>query len=176
MAEGTNYSQVNSKNIVFCSPGIFKHNFKMLPRSFSGVLLLFLLLFFASCSFPDSSVERRMIEVGGQKLEAEIPRTARQKEKGLGGREYLSEKKGMLFIYEEAERRPFWMKDMRISLDFIWIRDGRVVEISDNIHPREAQPPDTLTPKEKADMVLEVKAGTTDKYGIEVGDRVEVNP
>ncbi len=104
----------------------------------------------------------------------EIPQTSAARAKGLAGRENLAENKGMLFIFESAQFVSFWMKDMLIPLDFVWIREGEVVSVEKNIRPRDYQPPQTLTPAIKVDKVLELKAGTIDKYNIETGDKVNL--
>jgi len=131
-----------------------------------------LLGFVVSGCSQDSGLS--IVEVGGQEFKVEIPQTSAARAKGLAGRENLAENKGMLFIFESAQFVSFWMKDMLIPLDFVWIREGEVVSVEKNIRPRDYQPPQTLTPAIKVDKVLELKAGTIDKYNIETGDKVNL--
>lgn len=119
---------------------------------------------------PDLSI----IEVGGQEFEVEIPQTQAAQVRGLAGRESLADNKGMLFIFEPAQIASFWMKGMLIPLDFVWIREGRVIRVDKNIKPGDYQPPKSLIPTEKVDKVLELKAGAIDKYNIEVGDKANL--
>ena len=59
---------------------------------------------------------------------------------GLSGRSSLAENEGMLFIFDTPAVYEFWMKDMNFPLDFIWINNGLVVDLSEHIPP-----PDKLT-------------------------------
>lgn len=113
------------------------------------------------------------VEIKGQVFYVEVPETRAEKARGLGGRESLAPDEGMLFVYNSPRRLSFWMKDMLIPLDFIWIRDGEVVRVDENIKPEDYQPPKTLSPEEKIDKVLELNAGAVEKNGIRVGDKVE---
>jgi uncharacterized membrane protein (UPF0127 family) len=79
----------------------------------------------------------------------------------------------MLFLFGAVVPAGIWMKDMRFSLDILWIRDGRIVMIKDRVKPlRPEGPPEIFTAA--ADMVLEVPAGFTATKGITVGDTVRI--
>ena len=58
---------------------------------------------------------------------------------------------------------------MLFALDIIWIASGKIVHIEKNIKPDLVG---TLFPLEKADMVLEINAGKSDEFDIEVGDSI----
>ena len=63
---------------------------------------------------------------------------------------------------------------MLFDLDFIWIRNKRVIQLDRYIvHPQPDQNPAIIVPQENVDQVLEVPAGFIDKYGIKIGDKVE---
>src|SRR3989338_7088649 len=51
-------------------------------------------------------------------------------------------------MFKKPASYPFWMKDMRFSLDFIWISNRKVVQISENVLPPDASHPvpTTITP------------------------------
>lgn len=126
--------------------------------------------------------ERRTATIGGHRIVAEVARTAAEQSRGLGGRDGLAPGTGMLFPYTEARRWPFWMKDMRFDIDIVWIRDGRIVDISRFVPAPRAGASSavetlrTFEPAEPADTVLEVTAGTANARGWKVGDRVAVDP
>lgn len=101
-------------------------------------------------------------------LNVELADTPVKRQQGLSGRSSLPTQSGMLFIFPYPDKHAFWMKDMRFPLDFVWIRNGRVVEISPNISP-----PKTLVPSQLVDEVLEISAGSANKYDITVGSNVE---
>lgn len=97
--------------------------------------------------------------------------------RGLSGRESLEEDAGMLFVYSRPERPLFWMKDMNFRLDFVWIREFKIVELSENIpHPAENDGKTyRLRPSEPADMVLEINAGDIEKHQIKVGGEIKIS-
>lgn len=106
------------------------------------------------------------------------------RKKGLGGTEQLNENEGMLFVFDEKGgigRYPpvFWMKDMLIAIDIIWIDDGKIIQIDKDIKPPQKDTPDKdldrYTPKNPVDYVLEVNAGFSDKNNIKAGDSVETS-
>ena len=81
--------------------------------------------------------------------------------RGLGGRARLGRDAGMYFVLTSDSPR-FWMKGMRFGLDIIWIKDGRVVDVTAASRPRagtsEAQLP-IYSPDRRADRALEVRPG-----------------
>ncbi|MEK7091081.1 MAG: DUF192 domain-containing protein [Patescibacteria group bacterium] len=130
-----------------------------------------LLLFFVISASAIGWLNRpHQLSVGSVTINIEIADTENKRQQGLSNHTNLSDQSGMLFIFPQPGRHSFWMKDMNFPLDFIWIRDGQVVQISTNIPT--TQPPVTLTPDQPVDQVLEVPAGFIDKYGIKVGDDV----
>lgn len=89
--------------------------------------------------------------------------------RGLGGRESLPEKEGMLFAFAKSGRYEFWMKDVKFPIDIIWFdQDFKVVDLKEIILPSTY--PETFSSKEKARFALEVNSGFVHKYGIKIGD------
>ncbi len=114
-----------------------------------------------------------VIRVGKTMVTVEIANTPEARVQGLSGRDPLPELHGMLFPMGEPLRHIFWMKDMKFALDIIWIRAGKIVDISENVPPPSGDAaPAIVSPQEPADAVLEVNADFTEKYGVKVGDRV----
>lgn len=120
----------------------------------------------------------RQVIINDAKIKVEIADTQAKRSQGLGGRESLSDDEGMLFIFEKMDKYPFWMKELKFHLDFVWIRGEKVVDILTNISPPQAgQKDETLPiyqPKEPVDKVLEVNAGTVARLKIKVGDTVKI--
>lgn len=106
-------------------------------------------------------------------ITVEVARTRREQAKGLAGRSSLPKGEGMLFPFDAAEHRTFWMKGMLIPLDIVWIREGEVVAIHANIPPpRPHETPAVIS--HLADLVLEVPAGFTQEMDIRAGQTVRV--
>jgi uncharacterized protein len=100
----------------------------------------------------------------------EMATTEQEKETGLMYRKELADGKGMLFDFSPEQEVSMWMKNTYISLDMIFIRaDGRILRIAESTEPLSTR---IIPSGGLAKGVLEVIAGTAQKYGIQPGDRV----
>ncbi|PIU42642.1 MAG: hypothetical protein CO034_01020 [Parcubacteria group bacterium CG_4_9_14_0_2_um_filter_35_11] len=134
------------------------------------VLIILLALFIYYKRYSGSSL--KSIKINDIEILVEIADTPEKRAKGLSDRQSLPENQGMLFLFDKPDFHSFWMKDTLIPLDFIWIRDDKVVGITQNIKPEGYQPPHVLTPEEKINAVLEVNAGFVKKSNLKVGDKI----
>jgi uncharacterized membrane protein (UPF0127 family) len=104
----------------------------------------------------------------------ELARSDAEHERGLMFRAELAEEAGMLFVFDQAAPRAFWMKNTLLPLDMLFIDDAGVVAgIVRDAEPR------TLTPRSpgpqvEARFVLEVRGGWAARHGVEPGARVEL--
>ena len=148
---------------------------------FKFFLVLVPLVFLAaSCNkkAPEGKFGSAAMSIGGHALSVEVAQTPEAQAQGLGGRASLGADNGMLFVFPGPGKVGFWMKDTLIPLDFIWIRDGKVVEITANVQPEPNLPDPALhiyRPAELIDSTVEVNAGWAAKNQIKVGDIVTVN-
>jgi len=112
------------------------------------------------------------VRIGKVSLDVELAKTATQKEKGLGGRDCIGGKDGMLFIFNRPDLYTFWMKDMRFPIDIIWIGpDKKVVKIESNVSPDTY--PHSFTNDDPALYVLETKANLSTLLKIKNGAQLE---
>lgn len=119
------------------------------------------------------------ILVKGNTVFVSLAKTPAQITKGLGGTTNLPHDHGMLFIFPNLDQmHVFWMKDMLIPIDIIWINDGAIVQIDENIQaPLNGTPDNELTKYPSftpVDYVLEVNAGFSQEKGLKVGDTVDL--
>lgn len=109
-------------------------------------------------------------------LDVEVADTPQGRNKGLGGRENLATSSGMMFVFPEEKKYQFWMKGMEFPLDFIFIRDGKVVDLLNNVKPPEQNQKDETLPIYQPvvpiNMMLEVNSGFVQANNIKVGDAV----
>ena len=107
---------------------------------------------------------------GVQVFSVEMATTEEEKTTGLMHRKELADGKGMLFDFSPEQQISMWMKNTYISLDMIFIRaDGRILRIAENTEPHSTK---IISSGGLAKGVLEVIAGTAQKYDIRPGDRV----
>jgi uncharacterized membrane protein (UPF0127 family) len=76
----------------------------------------------------------------------------------------------MIFPYNTAEIRKFWMKNTISPLDIIFCRENKVV----SIHKGEPLSTQLIGPNEPCDLVVETPFGTAEKIGVKIGDPVHV--
>ena len=128
-------------------------------------------------SATSTPVQTKSMTVGVKVIQVEIANTESLREKGLGGRKSLDTNTGLLFTFEKRQSMPiFWMKDMQIPIDIIWISGDKITKIDKNIMVPDANTPDgqlkKYSPNKPVDYVLEVNAGFSDTENIKVGDSV----
>ncbi len=128
--------------------------------------------------FVARELPRATVLINDNRINVEIAASELERAKGLSGRDGLGADEGMLFLFEKPEVYTFWMKDMKFSIDIIWILDGVVVDY-DTFVPVPGQDVSLsdlkrYAPDTRINAVLEVNAGYVEEYDIEIGDRVNV--
>ena len=111
---------------------------------------------------------------GAHHLFVDLAENSDEKAAGLMGRDSLPEWKGMLFLYDNDAAPDFWMKNMLIPIDIIFIdADHNIKHIAESVPPCEAKAKCELyNSGSPIRYVLEVKAGYSKKYGVAIGDKV----
>ena len=98
-----------------------------------------------------------------------------ERTQGLMFRSSLDENKGMLFIFPESGLYSFWMKNTLIPLDIIWINKNlEVADIKKDAQPCVTETCNNYSPSSEALYVLEINSNLTEKYGINVRDKIEL--
>ena len=116
----------------------------------------------------------KKIRVSGITIVVELADTFPRQMKGLMFRENLPDNMGMLFIFDNDDFHSVWMMNMMISLDVIWLdSETKVVDIARNIQPCQGYCSEHK-PSEKSRYFLEINSGFADKYGIKIGDQVQI--
>ncbi|WP_445222162.1 DUF192 domain-containing protein [Bradyrhizobium sp. Pa8] len=139
-----------------------------------GWLAAILVVGCAVASAPVRAASFQPLEIvtrnGVQVFSVEMATTEEEKQTGLMYRKELADGKGMLFDFKPEQEVSMWMKNTYVSLDMIFIRaDGRILRIAENTEPLSTK---IISSQGPARAVLEVVAGTAQKYGIRPGDRV----
>ena len=115
------------------------------------------------------------LQIGSQVLSVEVVNSDQSRSLGLSGRNEIGSD-GMLFVFPQTSYQQFWMKDMKFPLDFIWIQDGKVVEVMRQIpFPKEHESLSQLPryiPSKPINMMLEVESGKADEWQIQEGTSV----
>lgn len=90
---------------------------------------------------------------------------------GLSGRESLPSDQGLLFVFPEPGQHCLWMKDMKFSIDMIWLdADKKVVTVKEDVQPDSF--PDSFCPSSPAKYVIEVNSGVARKALVSPGSQL----
>lgn len=126
----------------------------------------------------------REVKIKNLRLCVQTVSTAKDMTQGLSGRASMNINQGMVFDFSKGagpQTMPaFWMKDMKFDLDFIWIKDSKIISIDKKAPaPKGAEANkdtnlETYSPPSSIDYVLEVNAGWADENGVHAGDEVKM--
>ena len=106
------------------------------------------------------------------KLDIEIADTEYETQTGLMYRSSMEEKHGMLFVFPDVAIHSFYMKNTQIPLDIIFIdANKKVVSFYENAEPFSQTGISSMVPVQ---YVLEINAGLVEKWGIEIGYRIDL--
>lgn len=112
---------------------------------------------------------------GAYTYEVEVSDNRDARMKGLMERETLDDNKGMLFIFEDERIPAFWMKNMKIPLDIVFMdKDYKVVDYYENVPACTADPCPHYLPSVNSKYVAELVAGTIEKIELKRGDLAQV--
>lgn len=104
-------------------------------------------------------------------LDIEIADNEYETQTGLMYRTKLETNRAMLFIFPNEDFRSFYMKNTKIPLDIIYISKNKtIVSFQKNAQPFD----ETSMPSDApAKYVLEINAGLSDEWLLEIGDSIE---
>jgi len=111
------------------------------------------------------------------KIRAETMREQSDLIRGMMFRDSLPQNRGMLFYHMREAFQPYYMFNVKIPLDIIWMNhDRKIVEIAHDVPPcpsKSANECPTYGGKHPSFFVLEVNAGFAAKNGLKEGDRLD---
>jgi uncharacterized protein len=137
-----------------------------------AVLLISLCLLYGFVGgFTETQTSRPITEsitLGGVSFDLEVPQTPDAYKLGLMHRAQLPERGGMLFRFTPPQVVHFWMKECLMPLDIVFLRDGAIRKIQASAPPCRESPCPVYSSDSPVDMVIELKAGTAQKLGLQV--------
>jgi len=115
-------------------------------------------------------------EIKGETFDLEIATTPQQQQLGLMFRSALPANRGMLFPFSSPRRASFWMKNVPVPLDIVFLRNGTVVMVASQVPPCEADPCESYGPgNQLVDTVLELRSDRANELGLKPGDTVTIS-
>lgn len=145
-----------------------------------STVLPLLALLLSGCGEKQTSLDyidtRRVTFPGGQEILAQVMMRPEDMMRGMMFRDSLAPDRGMLFIHGSPGNYPYYMYQVRIPLDIIWMDANKtIVEISPRTPPctTNASACPKYGGKETALAVLELAGGMAEKYNLRVGQRID---
>lgn len=150
-------------------------NPKIVGASIAGGLLLILLIA-ALAQKPCRNFNEGQVITGPTTWSVALADIPEEHKKGLMECEELPEKSGMYFTFKQPTTNPFWMKDMLIPIDIVWIRDGQIIGIENQVPAAGniPNPPQYYAPQPYT-AVLELPSGAAQQHGLAVGQEVALD-
>lgn len=110
-------------------------------------------------------------------IKVEIADTPFKQTLGLMYRKNLPKDQGMLFVFNNSQRRFFWMKNTFISLDIVWIdEDLNITGVRSNAQPcKKDTTCKTYASDGNVKYVLEINAGMARDFGISSNTKLILN-
>jgi uncharacterized protein len=112
--------------------------------------------------------------IAGQVIRLEVARTPQQQAIGLMNRQTLPRNRGMLFPFDPPRSVRFWMRDVSFPLDMVFIREGTVRAIAQNVPPCNTERCPTYGAPTAVDQVIELRGGRSAELGLRTGSRIRV--
>lgn len=132
------------------------------------IVMIAALIRYTNTNLRSPSSKLLPLSAPGDIIHALVATSTADQEKGLGDRDSLPIDQGMFFIFSTPGSYGFWMKDMRFSLDMVWIgADKTVAGVTSSISPETY--PNLFLPPHPISYVLELNAGQAEKLGIATG-------
>jgi uncharacterized membrane protein (UPF0127 family) len=132
----------------------------------------------------ESGLPTAPVFIAGERFDIELAYESDAIIKGLGGREEIDPRGGMLFIFPTPGYRQFVMRDCLVPIDIAYLdSQGEVL----STYTMEVEPPrqpdetdwqynarlERYPSRYRATFVLETAGGTWDRLGVEPGDQIE---
>ena len=134
-----------------------------------ALLTLFAPLWATAQPGPQLDLQRTKLSAGMHLIDAQIARTPEQRQIGLMMRRDMPQQEGMIFVFEQATRQCFWMKNTLLPLTAAFLaEDGRIVNMAD----MKPQTEYAHCSDEPVRYVLEMNKGWFAKKGIQPGSKL----
>lgn len=113
------------------------------------------------------------LQLAGESFRLELAADPDSRRIGLMQRDALPTNGGMLFDFPEDTRPAIWMRNMRISLDLLYVdAEGIIRQLFTEVPPCQQMPCAIYQAQQSLRFVLELPAGTVSRLALQVGDRL----
>lgn len=119
-------------------------------------------------------ISAKAILPNGTTIQLEVAKTPQQQEMGLMYRPALPDNRGMLFRFSSPQSIRFWMKNVPVALDMVFLQNGVVKYIQASAPGCASEPCPTYGANTPIDKVIELRSGRAAELKLKVGDIVKI--
>lgn len=116
------------------------------------------------------------ITIGGKVLRLEVAETPQEQATGLMYRSDLPDDRGMIFPMRPPRPAQFWMKNVPVALDMVFLYEGKIIAIVPQAPPCKVLDCPVYGTQDLVDHVLELRSGRAKELGLKVGDEATIVP
>lgn len=149
------------------------------PKERKKIGKWFIVLFFGASLFLFAwnrlHWQKATLEMNGHSIRVLVAKSVYQQYRGLGKRDSIAPYDGMIFPFLLYGRQGIVMRDMQFPIDIIWLKDGIVVDLAQNVplEPDAHEGEYTIyRPRDDANAVLELPAGKALELGLGIGTQI----
>lgn len=118
-----------------------------------------------------------MAKIGDNVVKLEVAATEAEIQRGLMFRTSLADDAGMVFLFRPPRPVNFWMYNCLIHLDMLFVKDGKIIKIFENVPPCKSKDYHDCPTYPAGDGILvseviEVKGGYAKEHNVKEGDAV----
>ena len=122
---------------------------------------------------PQMDLQRVALSAGMHRIDAQVALDPEQRQIGLMFRKEMPQHEGMIFVFEQAVKQCFWMKNTLLPLTAAFVADdGTIVNLAD-MKPQTLEAHCSSKPVR---YVLEMNQGWFAKKGIKAGSKLQGSP
>jgi len=122
---------------------------------------------------PQTNLQRITLKAGFHQIDTQLAMTPEQQSTGLMHRREMPQHEGMLFVFPQATKQCFWMKNTLIPLTAAFVADdGTIVNLED-MKPQSTESHCSTRPVR---FVLEMNVGWFSKKGLKAGSKISGVP
>jgi uncharacterized membrane protein (UPF0127 family) len=122
---------------------------------------------------PQLDLPRIRLSAGIHLIDTQLAMAPDQRSKGLMFRREMPQNEGMLFVFEQASRQCFWMKNTLLPLTAAFVADDGTITNLENMAPQTTNTHCSVKPVR---FVLEMNQGWFAKRGIKAGFKLAGKP
>jgi hypothetical protein len=113
----------------------------------------------------------------GSMVKLEVASSPEAITRGLMYRTSMPEDSGMVFLFHPMRAVNFWMYHTLMPLDMLFIRDGSIVKLFENVPPCKSENPEDCPRYPsgagiQVSEVIELNGGYAKRHGLKEGDTV----